>query len=53
MDFIHDIYTNLMQQGYKLQEVEGIDIRLYFRLLAHQTKVNKPQQVYIDQIPFL
>lgn len=46
------MYLNLIQAGWKLHEIDHMDIVFYMRLQAHALKGKKPenQTVYIDQL---
>jgi hypothetical protein len=46
------MYLNLLQAGWKLHEIDCMDITYYMRLQARELKKKKPdkQIVYIDQL---
>lgn len=40
-----------MSQGWKLKDIEEMDIQLFMKLRAHEIqKVEKPKTAFIDQI---
>ncbi|ERN54325.1 hypothetical protein A33I_07865 [Alkalihalophilus marmarensis DSM 21297] len=46
------LYLTLMEQGYKLHEIDQMDARYYFELNKSYKKKEK-QEAYIDEIGFL
>jgi hypothetical protein len=50
---VNELYLNLIQQGWKLHEIDQMDMVFYMRLYAHVAKKQqKEEKVYIDQILF-
>lgn len=51
-DFINDLYSRLMEEGYKIHEIDQMDMRQFMEVLAHRYKdAKKPKAQYIDQLP--
>lgn len=48
-DVIKEIYIALMKQGYKLTEIDEMDIGYYFDLVSYEQS-NDSKRVYIDEI---
>ncbi|MBN8249953.1 hypothetical protein JF536_11515 [Priestia flexa] len=44
------MYRDLMKQGYKLHELDAMDIHFFFELYMEQAETKQSKQVYIDQI---
>ena len=48
-DVVKDIYVALIQQGYKLNEIDEMDIGYYFDIMQYVSN-NNYKRVYIDEI---
>ncbi|MBN8253611.1 hypothetical protein [Priestia flexa] len=46
------MYKELMKQGYKLHELDAMDIHFFFELMMDQndSSVPQPKNIFIDQI---
>lgn len=52
MTFVEDLYLGLIEQGWTLPDIDGMDILFYFRLLRRKREKGK-EPVYVDQVAFL
>lgn len=46
-DWIKSFYLSLMKQGYKLNEIDEMDIYYYWQLLNHKDKQRQVEQMKI------
>lgn len=44
-----DIYLNLMEQQWTMQDIDEMDILYYFELLAYKANKEQEPTAYIDQ----
>lgn len=50
-----DIYSSLLEQGWTMSDIDGMDIFYYFEVLAYRNKKGnkKDEDVFIDQVNWL
>lgn len=46
-DWIKSFYLSLMKQGYKLNEIDEMDIYYYWQLLTHEDEQRQTEQMKI------
>ena len=53
-DFIHSTYNSLLESGWRMQEIDGMDMPGFLRIRAwnakKERKKKEPRRAYIDEV---